>query len=289
MEVLLPPEKSWYANLGYQALIAGSSLVVDSLRSYGVLLSRDTIDMCVSSEQILRGETEIQVGEGGAWARRLTYGNAKYGWGLTIVKGGTLVDRPDDFTPDMVDAPISELRKLNKGSSQLASAAVLSGNDEPLPNDAPYHLRMAYEARDFWDQCPKDQLLPLRRDATLRRHTLAWLGWRMTNEFILELIQPEDYAIARVFGTTTPEEAEKLGWGSLEGHESSRFLSVDDSIDLVAQGLPVPYADHRILQALRFRHGWTPRFKHVKAIGKSWPLPNFNATIIRGHQLTAVA
>ncbi len=289
MEVLLPPEKSWYANLGYLALVEGNPIVIESLRSYGVLLSRDTMDMCASSEQILGGGREITVGEGGAWARKLAYGNAKFGWGLTIIKHGTLVGRPDEFMPELVDATVADLRKLNKGSSQLASAAVLSGNDEPEPDDAPYHLSMAYEARDFWEQWPKNQLLPLRRDATLRRQTLSWLNWRRTGTFLLDLVQPEDYPIGRVFGVITPEQALERGWGSLEGHESSRFFSVDDSIDLVAQGLPVPYADHRILQALRFRHGWWPRFDHVDAISKSWPLPNFNATIALGHELTAAA
>jgi hypothetical protein len=289
LEQLQPPEKSWYANLGFLALLEDSPLVVESLRSYGLLLPTDTTDMCRSTEQIARGERIISVGEGGAWARRLAYGNAKFGWGLSLEKARTLQDRPDEFTPDMVDASIAELRTLNKGSSQLASAAVLCGSDEPMPPDAPYHLRMAYEARDFWQQWPKDQLLPLRRDATLRRHTLSWLNWHRTGSFMLDLVQPEDYPIARVFEAATPEQALELGWGSLEGHESSRFFSVDDSIDRVARGLPVPYADHRILQALRFKHGWSVRFDQVQAISKSWPLPNFNATVALGRELAAAA
>ena len=258
----------------------GNPIVIQSIRSYGLLLPRDVTEVCNSSEQILRGEREIYVGEGGAWARKLAYGNAKFGWGLTIVKDGTLVGRPDDFTPDLVDASVSELHMLNKGSSQVASAAVLAGSSDPIPDDASYHLQMAYEARDFWADWPKDQLIPLRRDQTLRRQTLSALGYMMTGEVRFVPIQAEDYPFARVFGVMTTADAVARGWGNLEGHESSRLTSVDESIDLVEQGLSVPFADHRILQPLRFKYGMAARFDHVEAIGKSWPLVNFNRAVL---------
>lgn len=289
IEQCLPVEKSWYGNLAFQALIEGNSLVIKSIQSYGLLLPRDVINVCNSSEQILRGETEIYVGEGGAWARKLAYGNAKFGWGLTIVKDGTLVGRPDEFKPEMVDASVDELRRLNKGSSQLASAAVLTGSTDAMPDDASYHLQMAYEARDFWADWPKDQLIPLRRDRTLRRQTLSALGYMMTGEIDFIPIQVEDYPFARVFGVMTAADAVARGWGNLEGHESSRLITTDEAIEMVEQGVSVPFADHRLLQPLRFKYGADARFDHVEAISKSWPLIQFNRAVALCHEYALAA
>lgn len=280
IEECLPVEKSWYGNLGFLALLDENPLVIDSVRSYGGLLPDDVRHMVSSSEQILSGDREVYVGEGGAWARKLTYANAKYDWGLTLIKDGTLVGRPDEFTPDLVYASVDELRTLNKGSSQLASAAVLTGSTDQVPDDASYHLRMAYEARDFWETWPKDELLTLRRDSTLRRQTLAALNYMRTGVMDFEPIQAEDYAFARVFGIMNADDAVGLGWYNLAGHESNRFETTEHAVQLASLGRPVPYADHRILQPLRFKYGFDVRFDHVEAINKSWPLPDFNRAVV---------
>lgn len=279
IEHCVPLEKSWYGNLGFLALQEGSPLVIDSIRNYGVLLPDDVRHMVDSSERILRGEREIYVGEGGAWARKLGYANVKYDWGITLIKDGTLAGRPDEFTPDMVYASVDELRKLNKGSSQLASAAVLTGSGDAMPADASYHLQMAYEARDFWTDWPKDKLLPLRRDSTLRRQTLAALGYMTTGEIEFEPIQAEDYPFACIFGLMNADDAIARGWHSLAGHESDRLETTEHSAQLASLGRPVPYADHRLLQALRFKYGSNVRFTHEEAISKSWPLPDFNRAL----------
>jgi hypothetical protein len=289
IEDCLPVEKSWYGNLGLLALLEESPLVIDSVRNYGLRLPDDVRHMVSSSEQILSGDKEIYVGEGGAWARKISYANAKYDLGLTLIKDGTLVGRPDEFTPDLLYASVDELRKLNKHSSQLASAAVLTGSPDPMPVDASYHLRMAYEARDFWEAWPKDQPLPLRRDSTLRRQTLAALNYMRTGRMHFEPIQAEDYPFACTFGLMNADDALDQGWGNLAGHESDRLETTEHSLQLASLGRPIPYADHRILQPLRFKYGPLVQFEHEQAISKSWPLPDFNRAFILCQQYALAA
>lgn len=275
-EETLPLEKSMYANLGLRDLIEGNPRTAKFLRAQP-LLPNDLRTVTETSELILAGKKEIPVEEGGAWARKLALASATFNWGLTIIRGGTLADRPDDFTPDMITWSLKDLGTLNKSSSQLQSAAVMCGNTEPMPEDAAYHLRLAYEARDLHDRWPRDEPWEVMRDRTHRRQSIAHLGWLVTGQMMFAPIQPEDYAFARVFGVMTPEEARASGWDSLEGHESPRFESVDESIDQALSGQIVTVNDHRPIQSLRRRYGLGIRFAHIEAVSKSWLLPQFNA------------
>ena len=274
-EATLPLEKSMYANLALRDLINGNPRTAQFLRSQS-LLPIDLLTVMETSELILAGERDIPVREGGAWARKLALASATFDWGLRLQKSGSLEGRPDEFTEDMVTWSLSELGTLNKGSSQLQSAAIMCGNSEPIPPDASYHLKLAYEARDLHEQWPQDKPWEVMRDRTHRRQSIAHLGWLVTGRMVFTPIQPEDYPFGRVFDIMTAEEARALGWGSLAGHESPRFESVDESIDQALAGEIVTVNDHRPIQALRRRYGFALRFAHTEAISKSWLLPQFN-------------
>lgn len=285
LEALQPLEKSWYANLGLADLIVGNDRTVRSLDAYPKPLPHDVLHMRESSRLILAGEKDIPVGEGGACARKLTFASAIFGWGLRLHKAGSLKDRPDEFTPDMVQWSLKDLGTVNKDSSQLASASVMCGNVEPIPDNAAYHLKLAHEAREHWQNYPSDKPWDIKLDRTIRRHSVAYVGWLATGIFNLEMIQPEDYAIGRVFQVATPQDAINLGWSSLEGHESSRLVSVDEAIAQATAGEEVTLIDHRPLQALRMRYGYGVRFANIQAISKSWPLIMYNAFLAEANEL----
>jgi len=289
LESGLPLEKSWYARLGIQDLIAGRESTVSTLTQHEATLSDDLRVIRDTSGLILDGQTTIHVGEGGTWARVLAFASAKYGWGLRLVKSGTLTDRPDDFQPHLVDAPLSELLRLNKGSSQLASAAVLCGSDEPMPANAPYHLQMSYEAREYWQTHLSNSTWEVRRDNTYRRQAIAWIGWLASGQFEFEPIQPEDYPISRVFNVMDLRDAHRRGWESLAGHESNRFDDLEKAITQVSQCEAVDLRDHRPLIALDWRHGEYVRILHRDAIGKSWQLDQFTAFTAEAREFVAQA
>lgn len=280
--------KSWHGNLAVLDLIDESDRTIRTLDAYPYELSDDLTVVRSTSELILGGEKDIPVGEGGAWARKLAYASATYGWGLRLQKSGSLAGRPDEFTVKHVGAPLSVLGSLNNRSSQLQSAAVLCDNDEPTPANASYHLRMAYEARKYHALRAGADIWEHRTDETLQRHGLAWLNWLISGVMALEPVQAEDYAQMRVFGTITPNQARTLGWFSLAGHESNRFVEVDEAIHEAQTGQVVKIDDHRPLMALRWKYGPDVRLARPQAISKSWPLPQFNRFTNRCVSLAAV-
>lgn len=276
LEPLLAFEKSWYVRLGLLDLIAERDTTARSLNAYAGPLSNDLTVVRDTMPLILGGEKHIDVGEGGTWARFLQFASAKYGWGLVLEKSGSLSGRPDEFTPDSLTAPLAHLGRMNRQSSQIASAAVLSGSKEPIPQNASYHLRMSYEAKDFWNQNQDMDVWPEQRDRTFRRQAIAWIGWLATGRMEFSPIQPEDYVFARVFGIMTPRDAQSLGWYSLAGHESNRFDDLEEAIADAYAGNVVSINDHRPNIALRWKFGPDLRLARLESISKSWPHSQFN-------------
>ena len=263
---------------GYDDMLGG----IDPSRH---IVSADHQALYQAYQDIRAGRDRIRVGESGTLLRVLDHVGVSLGHDWEFECDGTLNERPVTRARDTVGMRLPEMLLLDNGSSQHASGAVLAGNSEPMPVDAPYHLRMTYEAMAHWYQRRwSGNTWEPRADRTLYRHGVAFLGYVMTGEMQLEPIQAEDYPLARTFELMTPEDALDRGWTSLIGHESNRIESVDHANALAEHGEIVPYADHRILQALRMKYGLNVRFEHPEAIAKTWPLISFNRFLIGAQQ-----
>ncbi len=229
--------------------------------------------LCTDLQALLRTSVDwnkgkaIDVGESGTLYRFLQFADWKDGGKREFIKRGTLVDRKIADNPEIANMPIDELLRLDNGTSQWASIAVLlSGNTERPPESA-YKLDLTYEALEHWQQRRKeDKRWDTRLDQTIRSQTESFLQWAKTGRMVFEPEQAEDYCFARAFDLIDAAEGEKR-WPSLRQHESDRI----ESMEIALGQSEVDSADHRVVQAVAMRKGDDVSFLHPEAVAKSWP------------------
>lgn len=214
-----------------------------------------------------RAGDEIDVGESGTLYRFLQFAAWKAGRDVRFIKHGTLIDRPIANDPAIIDMPIADLLKLDNGTSQWASAAVLLGNTEPRLRNPPFKLQATYDAIDHWQAArAAGTMWEARKDETIARQAAAYLGWLATGSMVFIPEQAEDYCFARAFDLITPEEGEAR-WPALRLHESDRIAGMEEAL---GQHI-VTSADHRVVQAVAMRKGSEVSFAYPEAVAKSWP------------------
>ena len=262
---LVPLDKSWAIRHGVLDLLEGEpGRAVEILDSAGQLS-----DDLVALRRVLDAwpaGAPLDVGESGTLYRFLRFASWARGEDRAFVIRGTLPRRPMCDDPSIVHWPLARLLTLDGGTSQWASAALLLGNRDPLPVQAPPKLRLTSEAiasrADGAPWAPHE-------DPTIQRQLEALprlLGGRGS----FEPEHSEDYALARAFGFITPEEGERR-WPQLRGHESDRIAAMEEGL----ASLPVINSrDHRVVQALAarcVRDCVGPEVAHPNAVAKSWP------------------
>lgn len=265
-EPMLPLSKSWLMRIGLLDLLSGRYMTIDFLEDQPVL-STDLQALLRASKQWLSGQT-IDVGESGTLYRFLKFAAWNSGQDRQFIKHGTLLNRPITDDPSIVNLPLSELLKLDNGTSQWASAAVLLGNKEVPPSPMPFMLDLTYQALEHWQKSKEqNKHWVAKKDQTIRDQANAYFHWAKTNKIIFTPRQAEDYCFARAFGLISPEEGEAR-WPSLRQHESDRIAEMDVALNQTT----VTSADHRVVQAIAMLKGNKVKFKHPEAVAKSWPL-----------------
>lgn len=163
--------------------------------------------------------------------------------------------------PNIVNYSLEELLKLDNGTSQWASAAILLGNKERI-EDPPFKLQLTYDAVEHWENKRlNDECWEPKYDETILRQAKAYLG---LERFIAQ--QAEDYCFARAFGLISPEEGEKR-WPSLKSHESNRIEEMEKAL----QQTGITSKDHRVVQAITMLKGDKVKIKYPNSVNKSWP------------------
>ncbi len=220
-----------------------------------------------------RLDEPIDVGESGTLYRLLKFASWKLGLNKKFITQGTLQQRPITNDIQIVNLSQRELLKLDQGTSQWASAAVLLGDTERL-DDAPFKLKITYEAAEHWKrQRAEGKTWEPRYDQTIRKQAEAFL--KLLNGYKAEFTpeQAEDFCFAYVFGFISLKEGEER-WPALRGHESDRIIEIQEAVQAAKEGREITSKDHRVVQAVAMRARVNKRdmkIKHPEAVNKSWP------------------
>jgi len=256
----IPLDKSWIIRMGILDLINHNDKTIKFLES-----QENLSDDLKSLLRVLKSwnNEEVDVGESGTLYRFLKFISWKSGLNKKFILNGTLKERNICDNKKIVDWSQKELLKLDNGTSQWASAAVLLGDKERL-EDAPFKLRLTYEAVDNWckDWEP-------RYDKTILKQANTFLKLFKKENVGFILKQAESYCFARVFGFVNKEIGEKL-FPNLKGHESNRLLEMEEQLKKDV----VDSKDHRVVQAIAMFSkikGRKIKFLYPECVSKSWP------------------
>ncbi len=265
LESLIPYDKSWLIRLGVLDLLNGYD-DIDKFLEQQKTLSDDLLALRKALKQ-WRDNEDIDAGESGTLYRFLQFASWMLNRDDKFIKHGTLKDRKINNDYSIVDLSLAELLKLDNGTSQWASAAVLFGNEEDPPNSIPYKLKLTYEAVEHWEKSRSTgKTWVARKDHTIQKQAEAYINWKKTGKMLFEPEQAEDYCFARAFELMTPKEGEKR-WPSLRQHESDRIAEMEKALARQV----VDSRDHRVVQAVAMLRGNSVKFSHSNVVTKSWP------------------
>ena len=263
----IPLDKSWMIRMGILDILNGYNDIVDRLNSHSDL-GGDMNALKAVAEQ-WNGNAPLNVGESATLYRMVRFALWKMGSQREIIREGTLKNRNICDNPDIVNWSLQDLLKLDNGTSQWASAAVLMGNKEKT-NTIPYKLNTTYQALEHWNEQRKRKLCwAEKHDDTILNQAIAYLDYRKEEKIDFIPSQAEDYCFARAFGLITKEEGEKR-WSSLKGHETNRIDEMERAIKIAKKGI-IDSKDHRVVQALVMKYNGKIQVVNKSVVNKSWP------------------
>lgn len=267
----IPLDKSQMIRMGVLDLRHGQTDTLHMLRQQPTL-SDDLIALREASE-VWPGDEPVPVRESATLLRTLKFLSWEEELDKDFITAGTLVNRPITEDPSIIGLSQRELLRLDHGTSQWASAAVLCGDPERLET-APFKLRQTYDAVDNWQRQQNEGIpwLP-ERDRTIELQADAFRKMLIGDIPSFHAIHAEDYCFAVEFGYISPEEAERR-WPSLRGHESDRIAEMAVAMDQAGNGEVVESLDHRVVQAIAMWGRVMDRevdFAYPWAVNKSWP------------------
>ncbi len=267
----IPLDKSWLMRMGVLDLIYDQSDTANFLRQQTKL--SDDLKALRAASEAWPNDEPIPVGESGTLYRFLSFVAWEADIDKEFITEGTLTERAITQDPSIIDLSQRELLKLDSGTSQWASAAVLCGDPERLETP-PHKLALTYDAVQDWHR-QQGQNIPWlpRRDTTIARQADAFNKLCRGEPPTFNALQPEDYCFAVEFGYLRPETGQQQ-WPSLQGHESNRPAEMAAAMDQAGTGEVVTSRDHRVVQAIAMWGRFMEReveFAHPEAVSKSWP------------------
>ena len=261
----IPFDKSWMIRMGILDLLDGYDDSIRFLESHYDELSDDLKSLHRASIQ-WGGQRTIDVGESATLYRYLRFASWKLGKNKEFVLQGTLKTRNICDDPSIINLSLEELLKLDNGTSQWASAAVLIGNRE-IVSEPPYKLQVTYDAVEHWESMrERGEIWKPRFDETILAQASAYLQWLEEGKMDFTPQQAEDYCFSRAFNLMTAEEGERR-WSSLKGHESDRITEMEREL----QERIVITRDHRVIQAIAMLRQSKANFVNPGCVNKSWP------------------
>lgn len=272
LDKYIPLDKSWTIRMGVLDLLDGHPENTLTILNEQHDLSDDLIalrDVCEN----WNNKSAIDIGESGTLYRFLQFASWKFALNKEFIKHGTLKTRDICNNPKIIDYSPEELLKLDNGTSQWASAAVLCGSKEKVANP-PHKLNRTYKAVKYWDIFKKSgsSWQPIH-DATILSQVTSFIFILNGKESAFKPKHSEDYCFARAFDFITAEKGEKL-WPSLKGHESNRIVEMEKALDEDKDGKDITSKDHRVIQAIVMKakvENKDVRVKYPRSVNKSWP------------------
>ena len=271
MDAYVPLDKSWIIRMGMLDIVNG----YDDIHHFLDAQSNLGADLEALKRVAFAWRTDrpLEVGESGTLLRFVMFACWRMNMKRVVVKESTLLTRPITDDPSIVDWSQQRLLKLDNGTSQWASAAVLLGDKARLAKP-PFKLQVTYDAVKHWNEARDyGRAWEPRVDQTISRQADAFVCFLNKQKYDFVPEQAEDFCFAYFFGFIKPTEGEKK-WPSLRGHESDRIVESVESLERARAGEVILSKDHRVVQGLAmwgvlFKRRVT--FKHPEAVAKSWP------------------
>ncbi|MDO8474198.1 MAG: hypothetical protein Q7S62_01525 [bacterium] len=268
----IPLDKSWIIRMGVLDLIHGYSDIVLFLNTQTTL--SDDLLALKRACNAWNTDSSIEVGESGTLYRFLQFASWKLNLKKRFVTEGTLRERRIGQDSSIVNLTQRELLELpDEPTSQWASAAVLLGDEERLI-DAPYKLRVTYEAVDHWrSRRSEGKTWQPREDPTIRVQAETFVELLRGERPDFVPLQAEDYCFARIFGYISREEGARK-WPNLSGHESNRLEEMEKVLVDALAGQEIASRDHRVIHAIVM---WglvnkiVIKVRYPDVVRKSWP------------------
>ncbi len=267
----IPLDKSWIIRMGILDIVNGYEDIQKFLSIQQNL--SDDLQALKRAATAWRSDQSIDVGESGTIYRLLKFISWKLGLNKKFLTQGTLAKRKVTDDPSITRFSQTELLKLDNGTSQWATAAVLLGDEQRLPNP-PFKLGLTYEAVDHWKQeRERNEIWTPRYDETIFNQARAYLELLRGEkaEFVPE--QAEDFCFAYTFGYMTAKEGEKR-WPALRSHESNRIIEIQEMLKAAKTGKEITSKDHRVVQAIAMWgrvNNKKVNILHPSVVNKSWP------------------
>jgi hypothetical protein len=268
---LIPFDKSWMIRLGVLDLLNGYDNMINFLRNQREL--GEDLEALLRASINWKECVPVDVGESATLYRCLWFASKKRGDNREFIKRGTLKYRKMCDNPDIVNWPLEKLLTLDGGTTQWATAALLSGGNDSLTNPEP-KLWLTHLAIGHWcerrsqKKCWKEEY-----DATLLRQAQGYITILKGGFYDFEPRHSEDYCFARAFGYITKEEGAKR-WRQLPYHESNRLIAMEESMKAALSGQTIVSDDHRVVQAMAMwakYNNHQVQFSNPDAVKKSWP------------------
>ncbi len=218
-------------------------------------------------------ENLVNVGESATLFRLLQFASWKLNLNKTFIKEGTLLNREINNDPDIINFSLSELLKLDNCTTQWATASIIMGNNQRIPNP-PSKVKQTYDAVEHWNKQRSAGLVwEPQFDKTIQLQVEVFLEIKNGRKVDYFPSCSDDYCFARVFNFITAEDGAK-NWPSLKGHETNRIIEMEKAINDAAVNSAVSSMDHRVVQALAMWghiYNKTLSFLYKDCVNKSWP------------------
>jgi len=267
---LIPLSKYWSIRLGFLDILNNARFfipLIEGRKDIG-----DDLKVLIRISKEWQNKNEHNVGEAGALFRLLQFASWKFNLGKKFIKEKTLKERKICDNPDIVNWSITKLLELDNNTPQWASAAVLTGNKDKIPDN--FFLNLSKEALNHYNKVKsKGSFCELRYDETFLLQAEAFIDLLKKGYMDFKLKQQDDYCFARAFNLITKKEGKKR-WPELKGHESDRLEEMEKQINNLNNEKEIDSKDHRVVQSiamLALLKDKKPKFSFPDCVNKSWP------------------
>jgi hypothetical protein len=267
---LIPLSKYWSIRLGFLDILNNTRFfipLIEGRKDIG-----DDLKVLIRISKEWRNKNEHNVGEAGALFRLLQFASWKFKLGKKFIKERTLKKRKICDNPDIVNWPITKLLELDNNTPQWASAAILTGSKDKIPEN--FFLSLSKEAFEHYNEIKKaGGFCELRYDKTLLLQAEAFIDLLKNGHTDFKPKQQDDYCFARAFNLIDKEEGGKR-WPELVGHESNRLEEMEKQMNNLCDGREIDSKDHRVVQSiamLALLKDKEVKFSSPNCVSKSWP------------------
>jgi len=267
---LIPLSKYWSMRLGFLDILNNTSYFIPLIENHKDIMGDDLKVLIRISKEWTTSNTH-NMGEAGALFRLLQFTSWKFNLTKLFFKEKTLSDRDICNNPKIVTWPLTKLVTLDNNTPQWASASILTGNKEKVPDD--YFLNLSKEALDHYNQVKSiNSICEVRLDETILLQAQAFINL-LKGKSNFQPKHQDDYCFARAFNLISKKAGEKR-WPDLKGHESNRLEEMEKQLSNFSNGAVIDSSDHRVVQSIALLGLLKKQklsFSFPDCVSKSWP------------------